>query len=248
MVHLSTHARPGPPRRGIRRRTVGAMLALGLAAAGVSAVSPSASASGDRQLTVAIVGNPQMEDIAALTPELFTAETGIKVNYTVLEEGTLREVVTRDVGAGGRAVRRRDDRHVRGATIRRQRLAGRPHAIRRGRRGVQHRRPDPVGAVGPQRRRRAVRLAVLRRVVVPDVPPGRDGRGRHRDAGEPDLGRGRRDRPPGRLRRDGRHLPPWQARMGRPRCVVHYRAQHVRRHVVVGERRRIDRRGADRPA
>ena len=36
-----------------------------------------------------------------LTPELFTAETGINVNYSVLEEGTLREVVTRDVGASG---------------------------------------------------------------------------------------------------------------------------------------------------
>ena len=58
-------------------------------------------AEADRELNVAIVGNPQMEDIASLTPELFTAETGITVNYTVLEEGTLREVVTRDVGAGG---------------------------------------------------------------------------------------------------------------------------------------------------
>ena len=35
------------------------------------------------------------------TPELFTAETGINVNYSVLEEGTLREVVTRDIGASG---------------------------------------------------------------------------------------------------------------------------------------------------
>ena len=52
-------------------------------------------------ITVAIVGNPQMEDISELTPELFTAETGIKVNYSVLEEGTLREVVTRDIGASG---------------------------------------------------------------------------------------------------------------------------------------------------
>ena len=52
-------------------------------------------------LEVAIVGNPQMEDISKLTPELFTADTGIKVNYSVLEEGTLREIVTRDVGASG---------------------------------------------------------------------------------------------------------------------------------------------------
>ncbi len=56
---------------------------------------------GDRSINVAIVGNPQMEDIAELTPELFTAETGIEVNYTVLDEQKLREITTIDVGAGG---------------------------------------------------------------------------------------------------------------------------------------------------
>ena len=55
----------------------------------------------DVTLNVAIVGNPQMEDIASLTPELFTADTGITVEYTILEEQTLREIVTRDVGASG---------------------------------------------------------------------------------------------------------------------------------------------------
>jgi sorbitol/mannitol transport system substrate-binding protein len=54
------------------------------------------------EINVAIVDNPQMKDIAKLTPSLFTAQTGIKVNYTVLDEGTLREVTTRDVAAGGR--------------------------------------------------------------------------------------------------------------------------------------------------
>jgi sorbitol/mannitol transport system substrate-binding protein len=53
------------------------------------------------EINVVIVNNPQMEDIAALTPELFTAETGITVNYSFLEEGTLREIVTRDAAAGG---------------------------------------------------------------------------------------------------------------------------------------------------
>lgn len=52
-------------------------------------------------LNVAIVGNPQMEDIASLTPEFFTADSGIEVNYTILEEQTLREIVTRETGAGG---------------------------------------------------------------------------------------------------------------------------------------------------
>jgi sorbitol/mannitol transport system substrate-binding protein len=53
-------------------------------------------------INVAIVDNPQMKDIAKLTPSLFTAKTNIKVNYTILDEGTLREVTTRDVAAGGR--------------------------------------------------------------------------------------------------------------------------------------------------
>ena len=60
-----------------------------------------AAPTGDQSINVAIVGNPQMEDIASLTPELFTAESGIEVNYTILEEQTLREIVTRDVGASG---------------------------------------------------------------------------------------------------------------------------------------------------
>ena len=59
-------------------------------------------ASGTGSINVAIVDNPQMKDIAALTPKLFTAKTGIKVNYTVLDEGTLRQVTTRDVAAGGK--------------------------------------------------------------------------------------------------------------------------------------------------
>jgi sorbitol/mannitol transport system substrate-binding protein len=58
--------------------------------------------SGDKTINVAIVDNPQMKDIAKLTPSLFTAKSGIKVNYTVLDEGTLRQVTTRDVAAGGR--------------------------------------------------------------------------------------------------------------------------------------------------
>src|SRR3954447_12709556 len=53
-------------------------------------------------INVAIVDNPQMKDIAKLTPSLFTAKTGIKVKYTVLDEGTLRQVTTRDVAAGGK--------------------------------------------------------------------------------------------------------------------------------------------------
>jgi sorbitol/mannitol transport system substrate-binding protein len=78
-----------------------AVLATVAVACGSSGSSGSSGAKGG-SINVAIVDNPQMKDIAALTPKLFTAKTGIKVNYTVLDEGTLREVTTRDVAAGGR--------------------------------------------------------------------------------------------------------------------------------------------------
>src|SRR5829696_7893016 len=61
--------------------------------------SPASGKGGE--INVAIVDNPQMKDIADLTPKLFTPETDIKVKYTVLDEGTLRQVTTRDVAAGG---------------------------------------------------------------------------------------------------------------------------------------------------
>jgi sorbitol/mannitol transport system substrate-binding protein len=71
---------------------------------GTSAAKSGTPASGTKggSINVAIVDNPQMKDIAKLTPSLFTAKSGIKVNYTILDEGTLRQVTTRDVAAGGR--------------------------------------------------------------------------------------------------------------------------------------------------
>jgi len=56
-----------------------------------------------KTISVAIVANGQMQDIAKLTPPLFTAKSGIKVKYTILDEGKLRQVTTRDVGSGGKA-------------------------------------------------------------------------------------------------------------------------------------------------
>lgn len=67
-----------------------------------SSGTPASGTGKGGSINVAIVDNPQMKDIAALTPKLFTAKSGIKVNYTVLDEGTLRQVTTRDVAAGGR--------------------------------------------------------------------------------------------------------------------------------------------------
>jgi sorbitol/mannitol transport system substrate-binding protein len=77
-------------------------VATGCGGGSSNSSSGGSGSSGGGSLNVAIVDNPQMKDIASLTPSLFTKKTGIKVNYTVLDEGTLREVTTRDVAAGGR--------------------------------------------------------------------------------------------------------------------------------------------------
>src|SRR4051794_14822453 len=92
-------------RNGSTRRP--AKILVGLFVAGIVAVaSVAAAAMGGtkaKTISVAIVANPQMQDIASLTPSLFTAKSGIKVKYTILDEGKLREVTTRDVGSGGKA-------------------------------------------------------------------------------------------------------------------------------------------------
>src|SRR6202162_4590153 len=91
------------PKRSARPRA----RVLGVFVAGVVALaSLAATATGHtaaKTISVAIVANPQMQDIASLTPSLFTAKTGIKVKYTILDEGKLREVTTRDIGSGGKS-------------------------------------------------------------------------------------------------------------------------------------------------
>ena len=81
--------------------TVLATVAVGCGGGDDSSSGGSPASGKGGEINVAIVDNPQMKDIADLTPKLFTKETGIKVNYTVLDEGTLRQVTTRDVAAGG---------------------------------------------------------------------------------------------------------------------------------------------------
>jgi sorbitol/mannitol transport system substrate-binding protein len=88
----------------VRSRRTG-VVAL-IAAVAVLAAILATAASGQstaKTISVAIVANPQMQDIAKLTPSLFTSKTGIKVKYTILDEGKLRQVTTRDVGSGGKA-------------------------------------------------------------------------------------------------------------------------------------------------
>jgi sorbitol/mannitol transport system substrate-binding protein len=53
--------------------------------------------SGSKSINVLMVGNSQMVDIQGLTAANFTKDTGIKVNFTVLDENSLRAKVQDDV-------------------------------------------------------------------------------------------------------------------------------------------------------
>jgi sorbitol/mannitol transport system substrate-binding protein len=87
------------------RRSLTRLVVAGLAATVITAtwVGTATSKQTGKTISVAIVANPNMQDIASLTPSLFTKQSGIKVKYTILDEGKLREITTRDVGSGGKS-------------------------------------------------------------------------------------------------------------------------------------------------
>ena len=84
-----------------RRRRTAALVALGgMVLAGCSGGADQGGRPGSgASINVAIVDTPDTQNLAHLTPSLFTAGSRIAVNYTILDEGTLREVITRDVTA-----------------------------------------------------------------------------------------------------------------------------------------------------
>jgi sorbitol/mannitol transport system substrate-binding protein len=96
MYEPRTRSRPS-------RTTLVVALAVAVAVTATSFASAASSRSDAKTISVAIVANGQMQDIARLTPSLFTKKSGIKVKYTILDEGKLRQVTTRDVGSGGKA-------------------------------------------------------------------------------------------------------------------------------------------------
>jgi polyol transport system substrate-binding protein len=85
------------------RGTLVAVLLIGAAVIATSFAGVASGRSSAKTISVAVVANGQMQDIARLTPSLFTKKSGIKVKYTILDEGKLRQVTTRDVGSGGKA-------------------------------------------------------------------------------------------------------------------------------------------------
>ena len=85
------------------RRTLVAILLIAATVIAASFAGAASGRSSAKTISVAVVANGQMQDIARLTPSLFTKKSGIKVKYTILDEGKLRQVTTRDVGSGGKA-------------------------------------------------------------------------------------------------------------------------------------------------
>src|SRR6266699_5097635 len=85
------------------RSTLAVALAIAITVIAASFAGAASGRSTAKTISVAVVANGQMQDIARLTPSLFTKKSGIKVKYTILDEGKLRQVTTRDVGSGGKA-------------------------------------------------------------------------------------------------------------------------------------------------
>jgi sorbitol/mannitol transport system substrate-binding protein len=86
-----------------RRRTLAVALAVAITVIASTFAGAASGRTTAKTISVAIVANGQMQDIARLTPSLFTKKSGIKVKYTILDETKLRQVTTRDVGSGGKA-------------------------------------------------------------------------------------------------------------------------------------------------
>ena len=78
--------------------TAGVLVLSGCSGAGSTSGGGS---SDDKTITALMVGNPQMEDIAKLTADNFTKQTGITVKFTILPENELRDKVTQDVANQG---------------------------------------------------------------------------------------------------------------------------------------------------
>lgn len=82
-----------------RYRTAAVLTAAALTTSVLAACSGAGSgdSGNSKSINVLMVGNSQMVDIQKLTKANFTKDTGIKVNFTVLDENSLRAKVQDDV-------------------------------------------------------------------------------------------------------------------------------------------------------
>ncbi len=84
------------------RPAVAVLVVAGLASTACSGAGGGGGSGEDgKAITVLMVGNPQMEDLAKVTADSFTKETGITVRFTILPENELRDKVTQDVATQG---------------------------------------------------------------------------------------------------------------------------------------------------
>ncbi|MFE9447511.1 ABC transporter substrate-binding protein [Streptomyces sp. NPDC006739] len=90
---MRTQSRRRPPRATLALAAAGTLLAPLLSGCWVGA---GGSGSGGDSINVLMVNNPQMTELQKLTAAHFTAETGIKVNFTVLPENDVRDKISQD--------------------------------------------------------------------------------------------------------------------------------------------------------
>ena len=220
----------------MRRRGLLALLGVALLGlvAGCSGAGALGGAEGAETVTVAIVSNPQMEDAIKLSPEFEAANPGIRLRFVSLSENEARAKITASVAAGGGQFDvvmigpYETPQWAKNGWITDLQADADADA------GLRRQRPPPADRDALSYQRQPVRGAVLRRVVVPDVPQGPARRRPGSPCPRTHLGPGRRRSPPSSTStgKDGRHLPARQARLGREPGAARHRDQHLRRPVV----------------
>ncbi|MGW7251202.1 ABC transporter substrate-binding protein [Streptomyces decoyicus] len=75
---------------------------VSLLAAGCTGFGAIGGTPGGTTVTVAIVANPQMQDVETLTPDFERSHPGIRVHYVTLPENVARQKITESVATGSR--------------------------------------------------------------------------------------------------------------------------------------------------
>ena len=131
-------------------------------------------------INVLMVNNPQMVDLQKLTADNFTKQTGITVNFTVLPENDVRDKISQEFSsqAGQYDVATLSATSRSRSTRKAKWLAPLDDYIAKDAGFDQADILKPMTDLADRGRRQDLRRAVLRRVLVPDVPQGRPRRRR----------------------------------------------------------------------